>query len=574
MKKLLITEDDKSHILKLYGLITEAIDPNSGGTVTINNYYPSGWYSLDNKDTKSGKIIKEQLNETLTQVTEFTKKYPNSIVSVKFISQESAIPNKDNEGKSGGGYLKVGGLSDLRKQYLETYIKEYFDDLKAKGIIGQSVEIPPIQYEKKDIVTPWVGTSFCPSNATEDQQRGECYNKYKEGVRTKNADIMAYKAKYDTEQKSELEITVKLKEEPKITTTTIDYGKCAVQLKIRVWVESHNCQNAEFFIFANDLLLYNTQGGMTANLNNADTSRGIPKPTAPPIFDAEYLNPGYGELKNGDGTFSYGYGIKKLSGDKQGSRSDTFTITKEQSLELLKKSDGKINLWMIATTSAAHKDIPKVTITKSDGTVIYNKAPKIRQGKLLTLDGCTYKVIEGNNASVPSVASYVNKIRDERSALQKTYEIKGGSKKKQQKMDTKSLILERCTELVDKMTNLLQYLKLKLQPSESRYGTPEIEAEITKNYELFESLLTDTGTDENPQPQLYKSDGIFHDETIANDKLFGDVRQDLEQFYEGFNAVFVKNKKVFKNGIRNSSGELDGNKILNNIKNLKQYMID
>jgi hypothetical protein len=141
-------------------------------------------------------------------------------------------------------------------------------------------------------------------------------------------------------------------------------------------------------------------------------------------------------------------------------------------------------------------------------------------------------------------------------------------------MDTKALILERCTELVDKMTNLLQYLKLKLQPSESRYGTPEIEAEITKNYELFESLLTDTGTDENPQPQLYKSDGTFHDETIANDKLFGDVRQDLEQFYEGFNAVFVKSKKVFSNGIRNSSGELDGNKILNNIKNLKQYMID
>jgi predicted transcriptional regulator len=565
MKKLLITEDDKKHILNLYGLLTEAIDPNSGGTTTINNYYPSGWYTLGNKDTQSGKIIQNQLDEILVQVTEFAKKYPNSIVSVKFISQESAIPNKDNEGKAGGGYLEVGGLSDLRKQYLEAHIKKYFDNLKANGVIGQTVEVPPIEYERKPIVTAWVGTPFCPANATKEQQRGECYKKYKAGEKTTYKD---YFNKYQKEQSSQLEITVKLKEEPKITTTTIDYGKCAVQLKIRVWVESHNCQNAEFFIFANDLLLYNTQGGMTANLNNAGTSRGIP------IFDAEYLNPGYGELKNGDGTFSYGYGIKKLSGDKEGSRSDTFTITKEQSLELLKKSDGKINLWMIATTSAAHKDIPKVTITKSDGTVIYNKAPKIRQGKLLTLDGCTYKVIEGNNASVPSVASYVNKIRDERSALQKTYEIKGGSKKKQQKMDTKALILERCTELVDKMTNLLQYLKLKLQPSESRYGTPEIEAEITKNYELFESLLTDTGTDENPQPQLYKSDGTFHDETIANDKLFGDVRQDLEQFYEGFNAVFVKSKKVFSNGIRNSSGELDGNKILNNIKNLKQYMID
>jgi hypothetical protein len=572
--RLPLTEDDKSHILKLYGLITEAIDPKSGGTATINNYYPSGWYSLDNKDTKSGKVIKEQLNETLTQVTEFTKKYPNSIVSVKFISQESAIPNKDNEGKAGGGYLKVGGLSDLRKQYLETYIKEYFDDLKAKGIIGQSVEIPPIQYEKKDIVTPWVGTSFCPSNATEDQQRGECYNKYKEGVKTKNADIMAYKAKYDTEQRSELEITVKLKEEPKITTTTIDYGKCAVELKIRVWVTSHNCQNAEFFIFANDVLLYNTQGGMTANLNNAGTSRGIPKPTSPPIFDAEYLNPGYGELKNGDGTFSYGYGIKKPFGDKQGSRSDTFTITKEQSLELLTKSGGKISLWMIATTSAAHRDIPKVTITKSDGTVIYNKAPNIRQGKLLTLDGCTYKVIEGRNASIPSVAKDVNKIRDERIALQKSYESKGGAKRKQEGTDPKALILERSTELVDKMTNLLQYLKTKLKESTTPERDAEVQTELAKYFEIFDNLLQYTGTEEKPQPVLYKRDGKFADKTIANDRLFGDVRLDLEQFYEGFNAVYVYGDIVSATGIKNKQGKLNGSLIKNNIFNLKQYMID
>jgi hypothetical protein len=65
MKKLLITEDDKKHILNLYGLLTEAIDPNSGGTTTINNYYPSGWYTLGNKDTQSGKIIQNQLDEIL-----------------------------------------------------------------------------------------------------------------------------------------------------------------------------------------------------------------------------------------------------------------------------------------------------------------------------------------------------------------------------------------------------------------------------------------------------------------------------------------------------------------------------
>ena len=127
MKKFVITEEEKKHILGLYGILNESIDPNSGGTITIDNYYPAGWYTLDNKDTKSGKVIKEQLNEALIQVTNFVKKHPDSIVSVKFISQESAIPNKDNEGKHGSTWLALGGLSDLRKQYLEPYIKTYFD---------------------------------------------------------------------------------------------------------------------------------------------------------------------------------------------------------------------------------------------------------------------------------------------------------------------------------------------------------------------------------------------------------------------------------------------------------------
>ena len=74
------------------------MDPNSGGTITINNYYPAGYYSLENKDTKSGKTIKQQLDEALIQVTDFVKKNPNSLVEIKFISGESAIPNKDNEG--------------------------------------------------------------------------------------------------------------------------------------------------------------------------------------------------------------------------------------------------------------------------------------------------------------------------------------------------------------------------------------------------------------------------------------------------------------------------------------------
>jgi len=598
MKRLLITEDDRKHILKLYGLLNESIDPNSGGTITINNYYPAGWYSLDNKDTKTGKIIKNQLNEALAQVTEFVKKHPDSIVSVKFISQESAIPNKDNEGKAGGTWLEVGGLSDLRKQYLEPAIKEYFDNLKAQGVIGQTVEVPPLEYEKKKFVTSWVGTPFCPANATINQQRSECVNKYREGVKTNNADVMSFKSKYDDEQSSQLVITVRLKNTTIVTTnpsgSTTDYTQCAVELNVRVWVESHNCQNAEFFIFANNLLLYNSKGGMTANLNNADTTRGIPKTQSEPLFSPEYLNPGYGYLKNGDGTGSYSYGRIDETGDGGGSRSDSFKITKEQSLELMDKSNGKISLWMIATTSSAHKDIPNVTITKTDGTVIYNKAPKIVQGKLLTLDGCTYKVIEGNDETVPDVTGYVNIIRQERMKMQSQSELgaeaqtgnKKQQKKKQAVLDSKSVILDRSTELVTEMTNFLNYLKPELenaQPKDAKgvvtgknVGTPEIQTEITKYYKSFYNKLTYSGTPGNPEPQLIRdNDGDYVNKTVNSNDLFGDIRMYMNQFYEGFDAVYKDVEgNIAPNGIqRNNSGGLFGNKILSNIKKLTQYTI-
>ena len=111
-------------------------------------------------------------------------------------------------------------------------------------------------------------------------------------------------------------------------------------LKIRVYVPRHACQNAEFFIFANSTLLKNINGGITANLNNADTERGIPKSTCKgeSCFDAEVLNPGYGWLPNGDGTYGgYSYGSQNKSGDIGKGRSDTFIVTEEQSKKIVEQ---------------------------------------------------------------------------------------------------------------------------------------------------------------------------------------------------------------------------------------------
>lgn len=619
MRRLLITEEDRKHILGLYGLIKEEIDPNSGGTVTFTNKYKAGYYTTNALDLATNKTIKAKLDDELVKVTEFVKKYPNSIVSVKFTSQESSLPNTDNEKagffKKPDNRLDVGELSNARKEYINQYIQSYFKSLKDQGIIKSEVQIPPVEYVFKPPVkkfmdskttTPWCIKGDPQIPATDTQGYACTGSGYKVNGSTANnwynQKQGVYKTHFDefyAEQNSSIEITVKLVT-PAITTTTTktpgDFTECATGLSIRVWVKSHNCQNAEFFIFANDLLLYNSQGGMTANLNNSVTTRGIPKTDSEPLFGPEYLNPGYGYLKNGDGTIGgYSYGSINEDGDQGKGRSDTFKITKEQSLKLLNAAQGKISLWMIATTSTAHKDIPLVTITKEDGTVIYNKAPKIVQGKLLTLDGCTLQVVEGTDATVPDVTGYVNLIRQERINMQSQAEISAeaqtGSKKQQKKkqavLDSKGQILERAAGMVTEMTTFLNTIKPMLEKTQpapnsggKNLGSPEVQAEIDKYYNIFYSGLTYSGTSDAPVPQLGQdSDGDYINSTVGNNELFGDIRLYMDQFYEGFNAVYKNDEGVISpTGIRryDSKGKdigLHGGKILSNIKKLTQYTI-
>ena len=572
-KKFLITEEDRLHIRSMYGLISEEIDPNTGGSVTIQNYYKPGFYTLDSTDTQTNQPVKNKLTTALEEVTEFVKKNPDSIVEVKFISQESAIPNKDNEGKEGGNFMDVGGLSDVRKKYIEPYIQTYFNNLKAQGIIPQSVEIPPLQYEKLAPVTPWVGQKFCPANSTLQQQRSTCVQKYREGLKNNDSEIVALKKdKYDKEQRTEIIITVKKK-------TGDNTTDCLTGIKIRVYVPAHECQNAEFFIFANNTLLYNSVGGMTANLNNADTDRGIPKVSSEPTLTANVLNPGYGNLKNGDKSYAgYGYGKRNDEGDLGGGRSDTFIITEEQSRAIIESGKGFINLWMVGTTSDVHQDIPVVQISKPGAQqYIYNGKPKIVQGLLLRLDACADKVIaEGTSETVPNVSSYRQILIDERVKLMEYLDLKdvkseinnklkNMSPKERAKvtkkfnLDGKGLLLERVNDLVSAMEGLVA--QLKVIPANQWTAGSEVENLITSQYSVFyQGLMGD--------PSLYKdpNTGQYVDKIVNSNEFFGDVRMLMDRFYNGFNAIYLNNGQYSPKGILNDAGQLDGQTILDNLK--------
>ena len=138
------------------------------------------------------------------------------------------------------------------------------------------------------------------------------------------------------------------------------------------------------------------------------------------------------------------------------------------------------------------------------------------------------------------------------------------------------------------MTTFLNYLKPALEKtapppgsaSMANPGSPEIQTEIDKYYKIFYSGLTYSGTSDSPEPQLGQTpDGEYLNKTVGNDELFGDIRLYMNQFYEGFNAVYKNDEGVISpTGIRtiNSKGDdkgLKGSKILSNLKKLKQYTI-
>ena len=362
-----------------------------------------------------------------------------------------------------------------------------------------------------------------------------------------NQKLKLYKSNYDEfvkEQNSSIEITVKLAEvtttttTPVVTTTTTVKSDCAAGLKVRIYVPEHQCQNAEFLLFANKTLLYNSVSGFTANLNNNDEKRGVPAFTSEPMLPAWLLNPGYGDLKNGDGTYDYGYGKSKPSGDIGGGRSDTFVITPEQSAEIVK--DGKIDFYFIATTDDAHDDIPEVEVIKDGVTLKDEKGRPVEnpiqinsvRGRLFTTDACGTTLIkntkkigkEDESAYASLKAQYVNLLVAEREKMMNEPGIV------KDEPDSKGLDLSRADMLKTKMLELLK----KIQSGEKL--TPEnFQTYYTEFYNI---IKPENGTSFARKGGYGESTAIYANETLNSDKLYGDVRRRLNEFYQAFDAVY------------------------------------
>jgi hypothetical protein len=573
--RFVITEQDKKHILNLYGLLNEAeTEPGSSPSTTSTeelkldktiNFGP-GHYGLSSGGSYTGRDgktynwdVDSELKEGLTKIKEFLKNNPTGfVVDVTLMSGESQIPNDD--ALKGGADLEREELSDLRLQALKDYLNPIFESWKSEGLntnftINEKTEVGK---------TPWVGSVFCPVEYTvgDSQGRKKCYNNYVKILKnTKDPlhnEVVELSKKYLSEQYFRVIISVNKTEVIDSTTSTETEDKCDLtKLTITVDVASHQCNNAEFFLLANTTVLYNSQGGYTANGNNANSSiefKGY-------VINPQRLNPGYGWLQNGNGTKgNYTYGTKTdPTGDMKGERSDTFEITPEQAKTILDAStDKKIHIWYICVLEegGCHLDMPKVTIKYGDRIIVDGVSPKSNAAYLTSIDKCGQsEVLMKILPSQPDVSEWRAKYLSDRLGFAIDNELQGKPDGKQKLLKGINVLNNLWNQHITNLTGGIQvsFYPVDLDNVDKR---TELKAKWNElNPELYEYLRKNANTSsevffENLNKKVREfgysarltkdGDLKFKVGEFEKDKtgMFEDIKQNLTKLYKDIGKIY------------------------------------
>ena len=482
-KKLIITEEERKEIKTLYGLITEqdVTQKNPELTLDLAGTFGSGKYLIPGKADKIDNLI--------NQIREFKKQNAGSVIEIQINSGESQVPNYDREKFPDGkdtrpeAKLNVGDLGKKRAVSLETYLKTNAPDLLEDAKIVKN--------------EPVIGTTDW------DTAKGSRHPDYTK-EQFANFKIKVIGKKSDT---SEI---------PSSGTTD-----CATGLRIKVWVPKHNCNNAEFFIVLNNTVLYNVNGGYTANLNNSNTVQTV----GGVELKAQMLNPEYGYI-------STRYGQDRENGDNGGSRIDEFVVTEEQSKTIVSSGKGYIYIWMIGTTGkSAHDDIPQVEITKNTEKIFSGKV-NAPSGLLMILDACGNKVLsvpKESQQSMPNVGSWISKLVGERSKLK----IKGNIPRK---VDSKGEILKSVDSILEKIENFQTSIFNSSDKNQNIINWNNAKTGTTNVSQTYIEIAQKIN-ELNLKQKDPKVSGEYVDDMLNGD-MYGDVRRRLNKFYEIFNAMY------------------------------------
>lgn len=224
-KPFLITEDERTYIRNLYGLLTEATGEDQI-TLTADSTFGPGKYSQLSQEGNT------ELKEQLAKATSWMSQNKGSLIFVQIVAGESQLTNYDTE-QEPKVPVDPKVLSRLRAKTLKRELTKYFQDLIKQGVLTEM----PIFQEPKIII-------------------GQ--TKYVKGQTITNAQ----RVKYNQEQFVKVEMKLMSPE------------KCLVNLEVEVkYVKEknaafpcrggHTCDEAKFDIKMNGVSIG------VANLNNA-----------------------------------------------------------------------------------------------------------------------------------------------------------------------------------------------------------------------------------------------------------------------------------------------------------------
>jgi hypothetical protein len=130
-RKLLITEEEKLDIMKMYGIILEGELPGGGYEIDFSNTFKSGYHSAKyiNKT-----VLLAELTAAKTWLSSKLKGDKGKLVFVKILASESRVPNADAE--NGGVVLLEYELSNKRAVAINNFLSGIFDGWVTEGLIG------------------------------------------------------------------------------------------------------------------------------------------------------------------------------------------------------------------------------------------------------------------------------------------------------------------------------------------------------------------------------------------------------------------------------------------------------
>jgi hypothetical protein len=132
-KKLVITEQEKLDIMKLYGLLLEGEElPDGGYQIDFSNTFKSGYHSAKHINKA---LLTAELQAAKDWLASKLKNNKGKLVFVKIDASESKVPNADAE--KGGVVLQPYELSNKRAVAINNFLSGIFDGWVTEGLISQ-----------------------------------------------------------------------------------------------------------------------------------------------------------------------------------------------------------------------------------------------------------------------------------------------------------------------------------------------------------------------------------------------------------------------------------------------------